>query len=197
MLTKLSSISTQSKMFEDDDDSESVPTSISTSKNVLPKAVFKETSYSAETTTITNEEKTFPLESSTSTTLVPTTIETFITTNLDSSTTSTISPTTVCVFRHEGDKEDTLQSKVTSNRRRHTFFDGPLIVEQHNDWKKHSPKYTNDCQHSNDNIHPYLSPNLRSFLDSLSVDLPKDESLNEQRRHPIIYLHQPHFQFHI
>lgn len=223
-LAKLSSVSTQPKKFnalDENENSSEVKQSSTVFQLPIPKKSQNEHRISnlkrmqsqdeVKITTEANKRVSSSSEQTEDQTIIPTTIVSIITTQ-DQLNDSNVDTSTLLGNFREDELENTTEyitfkSKMTLKKSdRHTtqFFNGPLIVERHHDDHQHNPKYCKGvkCQGngSKEEIHPYLSPNFRDFLASLTSDESISKSqksiTNSLQRTPIIYLHQPYVQFH-
>lgn len=140
------------------------------------------------------------------------TVTTFVTTTFDPIITTYVN-TISSNFTEDTTENDIFKSKKAFKKSdRHTFFNDLLIVERHPDDQQHSPVYSKNCKGAkcqDEEIHPYESPNFRDFFASLISDESIAKMKNVKRsqmsatdqaysvhRTPIIYLYQPHVQFH-
>lgn len=178
-------------------------TMISHSEAKITTEVNEGTSSSVELTTELPDTKTV-------TTFVTTTFDPIITTQ--ESYVNTISSN----FTEDTTEKDILKSKKAFKKSdRHTFFNETLIINL--DDQQHTPVYINNCkgakcQKDSEDILPYESPNFRDFFASLISEESIAKTKNIKRsqmsvtdhdsnaysvhRTPIIYLYQPHVQFH-
>lgn len=180
---------------------------LSQTETKITTEVNGRTSSSVELTTELPDTKT--VTGNSVTTFVTTTFDPIITTQ--DSYVNTISSN----FTEDTTENDIFKSKKAFKKSdRHTFFNDPLIVERHPDDHQHSPVYSNNCEGAKcEEIHPYESPNFRDFFASLisdesiaktknvarsqmSLTDDSDSKMYSVHKTPIIYLYQPHVQFH-